>query len=376
MFTSALFFLFFAVYTLQYYSRRVYMPKVFTKSPLISSLLLTKIYPAFFIPTGLSESVYQLFRNVKILKSAIKMNVILEVEDGGEILLEIYEPGALNEKISERRKTVARSTGTVDMQENKKNIEGNVLLLHGLNGSSQSSYIKGMANVFLEKNCRVFCYNARGTKIPPKSNLFSHIGLTSDLKTAVEHILNNYEGALSLIGFSLGSNWVGKFLGEYSNPRLVLGMGICCPFDFMFLYTYFNSGFFTKLVENFMTKKYIKYIKRTMKVPLENLEKLRDIKEIDRCLLKVFKAASIEEFYGSGSCKTYLKDIKIPMLFINTVDDPIIPREAIPFDEISKNENIGLILAKGGHLGFFTNKKHTMVEVLASSFYDLAIKDI
>ncbi|MCA9750471.1 MAG: hypothetical protein KC414_15275, partial [Romboutsia sp.] len=72
----------------------------------------------------------------------------------------------------------------------------NILLIHGLNGSSNSTYIRGMTNVFLRRNCRVFCLNARGSLIPPKSNNFNHIGFTSDLKIATEYILNNFKGSL------------------------------------------------------------------------------------------------------------------------------------------------------------------------------------
>lgn len=253
----------------------------------------------------------------------------------------------------------------------------NVLLVHGLNGSGTSSYIKGMANTFLNRNCRVFCFNARGVNSIPKCNIFSHIGLISDIKIIVEYILRNYKGNLSLIGFSLGSNWVAKLLSEFDNSRILMGIAVCCPFDFCFLNSYFDNGILKRPIKYFMLNNYKRYIKKSIKdkeVAI-NLDKCRNLIEIDTIMLNSIGISDINAFYNSSSCIYTIKNIKKPFLFINTEDDPIIPAAVIPFQECINNSNTGIIILKGGHLGFFTNSAETMAEKICGDFFDLCRAD-
>ncbi|KAI5180302.1 uncharacterized protein PAEPH01_2734, partial [Pancytospora epiphaga] len=268
------------------------------------------------------------------------------------------ESGSMNKRQKKQKESIEQT------------IKHNALLIHGLNGTSRSTYIRGMTNVFLKRNCRVFCYNARGALHPPRSNEFSHIGLTSDIRKVVEYILKNYQGDISLIGFSLGANWVAKLLGEYSNDRVSFGVAICCPFDFNYLRTYFKTNsYYARFLNYSMSRNYKRYIVRSMSVPI-NLSGCRFLDDIDSELLSIYKVKHIDDFYKENSCISYLHNIKTPTLFINTIDDPIIPHEVIPFEKCLENENIGVAILKGGHLGFFTNRSETMAETIVGEFTD------
>lgn len=48
----------------------------------------------------------------------------------------------------------------------------------------------------------------------------------------------------------------------------------------------------------------------------------------------------IFEYYDFFCCRNNIKDIKVPSLFINSLDDEIAAKERIPFAELYKNENI------------------------------------
>lgn len=341
-------FILFVLYTLLYCRRHVHRPQIYTNSPIIKRLRLKVIYPFYLIPFGFPQSVYQLFRRVQIIKECVCSSIILKISGEAEILIDIYEPYHGHPCSS---------------------IRDNIVLVHGLNGSSRSTYIKGMANVFLKKNCRVFCYNARGTLHPPKSDRFCHHGLTSDLQYTVEYILDNYDGSVSLIGFSLGSNWVAKLMGEYTNNRIRLGIAVCCPFDFSFLTSYFKNNYYSQFINYYMCRNYKRYIRRSMLNPI-NLDNCVFLDEIDTTLLCIFEKGNLEEFYTESSCAFYIDKIDKPMLFINTDDDPVIPKQVIPIKTCLANENVGVVVLKGGHLGFFTNQHETTAEIIASEFFD------
>lgn len=466
-------------YTILYTLCFIHRPIIFSKHRKFLSVTPKLICPMYILPTGISNSIYQIFRKVKITGFSSKKDIILDVEDGGRILLEAYEPKdtsnrrknlfrvfldipsshllivinismrmsktmlkftilmideisgrrlkAIKNGIIKRRrinaiKSLRKSyedntklgstivnisndnrninNKNIDIMNNSRNIDimkdvninndidimndidkvkdmdtdviNNVLLIHGLNGTSKSTYIKGMANLFLKKKCRVFCFNARGAIIPPSSNTFNHIGLISDIHSAVKYILDHHDGNLSIIGFSMGANWVGKYLGEYpNNSRIKMGVGVCCPFNFVKLRCYFRgTSIFNKTMSRFMTWNYKRYIRRSVKTPID-LNRCKTLEEIDEKLLKsVFKHETLDSFYHNSSCVNFLDKITVPTLFLCASDDPLIPVSMIPLEYFEKNDNLSFLIMKGGHLGFFNNGRKTNAEIIVEKYYE------
>lgn len=421
------------IYNIIYFKRFVHRPKIYSHNKKVMQIYSKTIYPYYFFPSGILHTIYQVFRKINVIKQATKSKIVLQMDDKVSILIEIFEPlNNMADKIASKQNvsiqmqmlriiakilkifkkmfpffaikfykasielcslkkhteklkkhnTVIHLKSKEDLLQNNKNvsmeseIQGNVLLIHGLNGSSNSTYIKGMANIFLKKNCRVFCFNARGSGIPPTSNVFSHIGLISDIEKTIEYILNNFTGDLTLVGFSMGANWVARILGEYQNiERIRMGISVCCPFDFYKLnYTSLSSLFYLA-INYFLAHNYKRYIKRATidKLSLKNSKYLQDV---DMKMLHIYGFKNSEDFYKRSSCIRVLGNVTKPILFLNTSDDPIIPENIIPVDECKSNSQISLIIIKGGHLGFFTNGKETMAEVIAGKYFDIITSQI
>lgn len=67
------------------------------------------------------------------------------------------------------------------------------------------------------------------------------------------------------------------------------------------------------------------------------------------------KYGSVEEMYGAIDCTKGLDLIKTPILFIGSMDDPIIRADMLPKEELSKNPNLILAMTqRGGHIEWFT----------------------
>jgi hypothetical protein len=65
---------------------------------------------------------------------------------------------------------------------------------------------------------------------------------------------------------------------------------------------------------------------------------------------------TVHDFYRTMSCCHHLKSIKIPMVFINALDDPIVPPPLLEVirDATLNNDNLIYVEQKfGGHLGFY-----------------------
>jgi predicted alpha/beta-fold hydrolase len=80
--------------------------------------------------------------------------------------------------------------------------------------------------------------------------------------------------------------------------------------------------------------------------------------EIFNGRLHGYKTAT--EYYRGISAVKNLIDIDVPVLCINSTDDPITPYQAIAYDDIRLNPNIFLIVTdKGAHMAFVSNEKLT-----------------
>jgi uncharacterized protein len=106
--------------------------------------------------------------------------------------------------------------------------------------------------------------------------------------------------------------------------------------------------------------------------------KIKKIKDFDKeFTLKIIpEFETLENYYNVSSSIHYLKDVQIPLLLINSKDDPIISDEMIPYEEIKKNKNIFLITTEmGGHGDFiegyfFPNFKTSWIEKFLLQYFD------
>jgi len=70
------------------------------------------------------------------------------------------------------------------------------------------------------------------------------------------------------------------------------------------------------------------------------------------------KFETLNHYYRISSCDQYIKGIRIPTLFLNALDDPIVHVAALAVDEIYANPYCILVTtSKGGHLGWWQNSK-------------------
>lgn len=327
--------------------------------------------------TLLSEENDELFMDVYEIKNQTEFVKKTEFYFFDKILMKIYKiiPNFYVKTKKEEQinfddiksdKTVKKSKNVVLKRKPFGN-KDNVLLIHGFNGSSSVSYIKNLA--FVLKNYRVFALNARGSSSNLKTEKFFHIGFTDDLDLVVKYILKNYDGKLTLIGFSMGSSWVTNYLANVNNSRILCGIGVCVPFDFNDLNRHHNSS----CVSLLMAIEFKKFLNKHKVFDKYKYENLTTVEQIDSLITtKVFNFESNDEYYVTQSCKGKLSKIQTPMLFINTKDDPLIPSCTLPFEEIKSNPYLLLcLLETGGHLGmmdlFF---KKSFLEIIIEEFLE------
>ena len=258
-----------------------------------------------------------------------------------------------------------------------------VLLIHGLEGSSQSKYIVSTTKYLNQKGLDTVCFNLRGCSGDDNLLLGTyHSGKTEDVDFIVKHLSRNYEYEnIILIGFSLGGNLTLKYIGEQSEnsaTKVKGGIAISVPIDIA-------SGEFE--LEKLKNKLYLERFLKTMKTKiLEKADKFPEF-QLDKDLLAkasrfkhleslytvpVFGFESPEDYWEKASAKPYLSKIKIPTLLINSKDDTFLSNQCFPFDEANNSKNFFFETTNyGGHCGFissFYSAKNNWLELRIERF--------
>lgn len=250
--------------------------------------------------------------------------------------------------------------------------EGNqplVILLHGLTGSSQSVYIKGLQQALWQQGLRSAALNFRGCSGEyNNSSRCYHSGETGDIDFLYRTLrAREPDTQMAAVGFSLGGNVLLKWLGEQgSEVRMFAAVAVSVPLVLSACASKLDSGF-SKLYRASLLRELKEYVhlKQQHLASLgksEEAEILRQIGDLDsinsfwqyddRVIAKLYDFANVEDYYQRSSSRQFLKEITVPTLLIQAQDDPFMTPEVIPeLSELSASVSLE-ISAAGGHVGF------------------------
>ena len=244
-----------------------------------------------------------------------------------------------------------------------------VILMHGLEGSSESIYIKDMVVAVNREGWDAIAVNLRGCSGEPNQKPRAyHSGVSNDLHTVLEYVAEHYDyDTLFIVGFSLGGNVTLKYVGENHDrlhPLVRSAVGISVPVVLADTTHHLTKMFNQVYLQNFL---YSLREKTRVKMEMfpdapfdwEQLLKARNFDEFDNLYTAPahgFKDA--EDYYEKCSSRQFLPAIRIriPTLLINALDDPFLPESCHPFEEAEASKHFYYEAPpKGGHVGFVTN---------------------
>lgn len=301
----------------------------------LKKLKLNKFYPVPFARSGFWQTVYGAYWPIlKPTKPAYFHHLILP---DGDILV-----------VAENRPKHWKTGGRI------------MLLVHGLAGSYESTYMQRMCRRMEKKGYMVlrlnlrFCGPGRGLARKPY-----HCGVSDDTRFVLEWVKKQFpDSPVTQIGFSLGGNLTLKMAGEDgSKPAGNLDsiVAVSAPFDLKNAADQFHKR------EN---RLFQKIFLNALKADLDTMKSLYpgtphldippniSIKEFDeRHTAPVHGFASADDYYKKCSSMYYIPEIKIPTLILSSHDDPIASPSML--DKVHHGDNVDIILTdKGGHVGF------------------------
>jgi predicted alpha/beta-fold hydrolase len=234
------------------------------------------------------------------------------------------------------------------------------IIFHGLEGSSESGYARGMAKALNERGWDAMALNFRSCSGEPNLQpRFYHSGETSDPAFVIEYILANYGyKQLAVIGYSLGGNVLLKYLGEKGNdvPKEVKNaVAVSVPCELHTSCDVLSNGFNRLYTRHFLKMLMEKaYAKAHLFSPEQLSLKPQTFPDFDGMFtgpLHGFDGAM--DYYLKSSSKPFIPAIQRPVLILNAQDDPFLSEGCFPIAETEKHKDVYLEMpAKGGHVGF------------------------
>ena len=242
-----------------------------------------------------------------------------------------------------------------------------IALLHGLEGSSESAYMLGIAEKAFRCGFNVLRVNQRncgGTdRLTP--TLYNS-AMSGDIRAVVEELIENDRlREIFVVGYSMGGNLVLKMAGEIAEkaPRELRGVIAVCPSSDLSA----CADALGKPQNLLYQRHFVRSLKRHTRAkavlfpeayPLNGLDAVTTVREFDDVITAKFSGyRDADDYYFKASALRVAKTIRVPTLLIAAQDDPIVPIDSLRDSEFTANPNVAVVAPKhGGHCGFISGE--------------------
>jgi uncharacterized protein len=246
-----------------------------------------------------------------------------------------------------------------------------LVLVHGLEGSSESGYILGTADKAFAAGFNVVRLNQRncgGTEhLTP--HLY-HSGRSGDVRAVMKELIERDRlPEIFAAGFSMGGNLVLKMAGEYANaaPAELRGFAAVAPSFVLaacadaleeprnFIY----ERYFVRKLKARMRRKATLFPERyAAKAGNGALRAIGSVREFDELITAPCSGfAGAEDYYAKASAINVLAAIARPTLILTAKDDPFVPYATFERREVRENPNFRLLATRhGGHCAFIARE--------------------
>jgi uncharacterized protein len=245
-----------------------------------------------------------------------------------------------------------------------------ILALHGLEGSSEAHYMRGLADKALARGFNVVRLNQRnccGTDALSRG--LYHSGLTHDPVHVIEELIAR-DGLREIVvaGYSLGGNVALKLAGEYGGGAPSALRAICAVSPTM------DLGRCVEALERPANRVYEWNFLRTLRARIRRkarlfpdlydarpLRRIRTVREFDDAYTAPHHGfAGAADYYHRASALRVAGAIAVPTLVISAADDPFVPTSQFEDPAVAGNPHVSLVITPhGGHCAFLAAPSET-----------------
>lgn len=240
-----------------------------------------------------------------------------------------------------------------------------LVLVHGLEGSSESGYMLGLAERAFASGWNAVRLNQRncGGTESLTSTLYNS-GLSGDYRAVLAELIESDSlPEIFFAGYSMGGNLVLKMAGEFAgnSPRQLLAVAAVCPSVDLGV-----CADAVGLPRNFIYQEhFVRNLKNRMrrkaklfpgKFDLSLLARVRTLREFDdKITAKYCGFRDAVDYYTQSSALRVVKEIVVPTMIVTAQDDPFVPFGSFSNPALASNPHIRLTAPQhGGHCAFIS----------------------
>jgi predicted alpha/beta-fold hydrolase len=245
-----------------------------------------------------------------------------------------------------------------------------VVLVHGLEGSSQSQYIVGNTARALAAGLNVVRMNMRtcgGTD--HLSPTIYHSGLSDDMGRVLEAIVREQQlEAVALVGYSMGGNLVLRWAGEKGTraPReLKAVVGVSPLMDLAVSSAALHLPR-NRMYEWHFMKRMIARVRRRMALFPRiygdaAIDRIRTMRDFDGHIVARYGGfRDADDYYYSVASSKYAGVLQVPTLIVHSLDDPFIRMLPETRAALVANPHVTFLETRhGGHCAFLAPARET-----------------
>lgn len=238
-----------------------------------------------------------------------------------------------------------------------------VIIVHGLEGSSDSKYVIGTGSKAWQKGMNVVRMNMRncgGTE--HRTPTLYHSGLSGDVGAVAKTLIES-DGLrkIALVGYSMGGNLVLKLAGDWGKnapQELVSVAGVSPAMDLAP-----SADALHDPANRIYEWKFLRGLRRRYRRKVElfpgrydpaHLAGLRTIRDFDNEITARYSGfTGADDYYHRASAARVVEDIAVPALVIHSMDDPFIRMLPETRAKLLANRHVRFLETQhGGHCAF------------------------
>ena len=236
-----------------------------------------------------------------------------------------------------------------------------LVMVHGLEGSSDSRYMQGLTVRAWSGGCNVVRMNMRNCNgSDALTPTLYHSGFSGDVGAVVEHYTKRFGlQRVALVGYSMGGNLVLKLAGEWGARPPVCAIATVCPVidlaagsDALHepLNRMYEWHFLRRLMRRFRRKAALFPAIYTTR----GIGPVRSLREFDdKIVARYCGFRNADDYYYRVASARVIDRIVTPTLILRALDDPFIRLTPETRSKILANPHIKMIeTPHGGHCAF------------------------
>lgn len=236
-----------------------------------------------------------------------------------------------------------------------------LVLVHGLEGSSDSRYIQGLTMRAWAAGCNVVRMNMRncGDSDALTPTLY-HSALSGDVGAVVEHYAKQFGlERVALVGYSMGGNLVLKLAGEWGRRPPLRAVATVCPVIDLAAGSDALHEPANRMYEWHFLRRLMRRFRRKAalfpgKYRTQGVGRIRSLREFDDKIVATYCGfRNADDYYYRAASARVVDRIAIPTLILRALDDPFIRLTPETRSVILANPHISLAeTPHGGHCAY------------------------